>query len=137
MRKHLFYNFKPPILASKIDKQIVFCPTRSLDLIFIIFLIVHKLVDFGTPFKIQWAPRWEPKSTIFSKLSKSATFFSQWNCFFSRPASPETIVITVPFGPTGFEKVIRWMKAHFMFVSAFLCAIFVTAFPSCFLFIIL
>ena len=103
MRKPLFYNFRHPILASKINQQIVFLPTRFLDLMFLIcFRFVSKTVDLGTPFKIQWAPKWDPQSTVFCKLSKRCMKRSAGGGFYSRPAFPETKLTTVPFGPSGF-----------------------------------
>ena len=41
-----------------------------------------------------------------AKLSKSPMIVSAGGGFFSRPAFPETTVMTVPFGPSDFEKVI-------------------------------
>ena len=34
--------------------------------------ICLKTIDLGIPFKIQWPPKWDPKSTIVAKLSKSS-----------------------------------------------------------------
>ena len=42
MRKPLSYNFRPPILASKINQQIMFFPTRFLDRIIFIFYFFFK-----------------------------------------------------------------------------------------------
>ena len=53
--------------------------------------------------------------------------------FFSRPAFPETMVVTVPFGPSGFQKVIVSMQiGSFPVFSDFLCAICYTTFLSLF-----
>ena len=69
MRKPLCYRFWPPILASEIIQQIMIVPTRFLDIIFKKKIKEdQKMVDLGTPFKIQWAPGWDPESTNFPKL---------------------------------------------------------------------
>ena len=45
--------------------------------------------------------------------------------FCSRPVFPETMVVTVPFGPSGFLKVMFSMQIGSFYVfSVFLCAIF-------------
>ena len=64
MWKLLFYNFRSFILASKMDQRIMFFQSRFVDLLFLIcFRLFFKMVDFETPFKIQWDRRWQPKST--------------------------------------------------------------------------
>ena len=111
MRKRFIYHFRPPIWASKINQQIMFFPTRFLDLIFLIcFRFVSKTVDFGTPFEIQWAPKWDPKSTNWRHIVKTSMSCSTGGMFFSRPAFPVTIVITAPFGPNCFLKAILSMQ---------------------------
>ena len=116
MRQHLFYNFRPPILASKANQQIMFFPTRFLDLI-CLFDFFQKLSIVGPPFKIQWALKWDPKSIIFAENSKSSKSFCGGGGFDSRSVFPETIVITVPFGPSAFLKIIfRCRLAHCLFI---------------------
>ena len=46
--------------------------------------------------------------------------------FVSRPAFPESMIITVPFGPSGFKKdhFCRCRLAHFLFFL-FFCVLFV------------
>ena len=64
MRKPLFCNFGPLILASKIDQQHRAFSKPFLGPPFLIFLkILFKMIDLGIPFKIRWAPKWQPKST--------------------------------------------------------------------------
>ena len=64
MRKHLLYNFRTLILASTIDQTILFFQSRFLDLFFLIcFQIFFKNGKCGDPFKIRWAPKWQPKLT--------------------------------------------------------------------------
>ena len=65
-----------------------------------------------------WATIW------FEKHRKRSTPDGP-GCPSSDPAFHETIVHTVMFGPSGFEKVMSSMEiAHFLFLPAFLCAIF-------------
>ena len=53
--------------------------------------------------------------------------------FYSRPAFPETIIITVLFEPSGFQKVIFSVQiVSFTVFSVFLCAICYTTFLSLF-----
>ena len=61
MRKPLFYHFRPLILASEIDQEIMFFHSRFLDLLFLIFFrFFSKTVDFGTPFEIRWGQKSAP-----------------------------------------------------------------------------
>ena len=104
----------------------MFFPTRFLDLICLIgFRLCSKMVDLGTPFKIQWKPKCVPKFTIFAKLSKSCMTVCGPGGFCTRPAFPETIITSVPFGPTGVLKVTfgRGMGS-FSDLSVFLCAMY-------------
>ena len=107
MRKPLLYHFRPPILASNINKkQGFFQPVSWTSFFHLLFEFVQKLSILRPPLKIQWAPKWNPKPTNFEKVSKSCINLSEWRWFVSRPAFPETIVITMPFGPNVFLKVI-------------------------------
>ena len=55
---------------------------------------------------------------------------------FSEPCFHETIIITVPLGPSGFEKVICSMElGSFTVFVVFLCAICYTIFSPCFFFV--
>ena len=82
MRKHLFYNFRLLILASKIDQQIMFFKSRFLDLLFLIcFILFFKMVDLGTPFKIRWAPKWQPKSTKWRQTVENVRCSYAHNAF--------------------------------------------------------
>ena len=70
------------------------------------FMLILKENDrFGDTFKIEWAPKWDPKSTKWRQFVNKCMFVAA-ACgpgrFVSPPAFPETIVITVPFGPSGF-----------------------------------
>jgi hypothetical protein len=68
-RKPHFYHFRPPILASKIDEQIMFFRDILLDLIFHHFMWYYaKKCDFWTPFKLQGGPKWRPKSQQIQKM---------------------------------------------------------------------
>jgi len=50
------------------------------------------------------------------------------------PVFPKTKVITVPFGPNGFLKVIfRWRLAYLRFLSVFVCAFVYITFLSFFI----
>ena len=64
MRDASFCFSRPPILASKINPRIMFFQDTFLDTLFdqSIFIFA-KMIDLGDPFKIQWAPKWDPKST--------------------------------------------------------------------------
>ena len=42
------------------------------------FRCSSKTVDFGTPFKIQWVPKWHPKSTQSAKRAKKNRPSSFW-----------------------------------------------------------
>ena len=90
MRKRLFYNFRPLILASEIDQTTMFFQSRFLDLLFLIFVrCFSKIVDFGIPFKIRWDPKWQPKSIRWrqnARISKCryAYFAFLFQSLFSR-----------------------------------------------------
>ena len=49
-------------------------PARLLDLMFSTKKCFTKTVDLGTPFKIQWPPKWNKKSSIFSNLPNSSIY---------------------------------------------------------------
>ena len=52
MRKPLFVYFRPPILASKINKEIMFFKPPFMDLMFLILSrFFPNIVDLGTPSK--------------------------------------------------------------------------------------
>ena len=126
-----FLQFLASILASRINSKILFCSTRFLDLIFsfCFFNFYQNMIDVGTPFKIQWAPTWDPTSTKWRQIATQIrAIFRPWSCFCSRPIFLETIIITLPFGPTGFEKVTCSMEIGSF--SVFLCASFYTTFLS-------
>ena len=124
------YNTKTSFLQFQashfgIKNQIMFFSNPFLEPHFSnIFRLFQQTVDFGPPFKIQWALKWDPKSIIFTKLSnENHECFRQWIC--SRPVFPETMVIIVAFGPSVFLKVILSMEIGlFSVYSVFLCAIF-------------
>ena len=85
MRKLLFYTFRLPNLASKINekkKKVVFKPFLGPHLSHL-FNTFPNTVDLGTPFKIQWAPKWDPKSIIFAKLTKSCMKLPPGGGFYS------------------------------------------------------
>ena len=67
------------------------------------------------------------KGTLWTTFSHKVSTFAVTVSWFGRPcrdpALHETIVITVPFGPGGFQKVICSMEVgSFSVFSAFLCA---------------
>ena len=64
MRNACFCSSRPPILALKIHPKIMFFQDAFLDTIFVDFMLVlYENARFGDPFKIQWAPKSNPKST--------------------------------------------------------------------------
>ena len=83
MRKPLFYNFRPLILASKIDQQIMFFLSRFLHLLFLICLIVFKNGRFGDPLEnpmgskmVPKSAKWCHKSQISSPMNLRAHFLA-------------------------------------------------------------
>ena len=73
MRKHIFYHFRPFILASKIDKQIMFFQSSFLDLLFLnLFKIFLKNDRFGDPLQNPMGAKMAPKSIKWrQKIEKS------------------------------------------------------------------
>ena len=88
-------------------------------------LIVCQNDRFGDPFKIQWAPKWDPRSTKWCQVVKKSMIVSAGGSFYSLPTFIGTMVITVPFGPSGFRMAfLGWRLSHFLFLL-FLCVLFV------------
>ena len=58
------------------------------------------------PFKIRWVPKWDPTSSKWRQVSEKFHDCSVGGGFYSWPAFPRTIIITVAFGPSDFLKVI-------------------------------
>ena len=98
MRKHfLFYHFRLPMLASKNQsKNNICCRPVSWTSLFS-FLYFSKNDRFWDPPQNLVGAKMGPKI-----LSNQCMTFSSPGGFVSRPAFTETIVITVPFGPSGF-----------------------------------
>ena len=123
MRELLFYHFRPPILALKVNQQIMFFQTRFLDLIFLICLRLFKCSQFWDRFKIQWAPEWHHKS---SKCSQYVIISWKMVSLFG--------ALAVPLVLSCFQKVIfsrvGWLM--FCFCLVFLCAMFykICLFPN-------
>ena len=64
MRKPLFYNFRPLVLASKINQQIMFFQSRFLDLIFL------ETGRFGDPLQNPMGSKMVSKSTKWRQTSE-------------------------------------------------------------------
>ena len=64
------------------------------------------MVDLGTPSKSSGRQNGTQYRPSGAELSKSAISVCGGGGFASQLVFPETIMITVPFGPGGFEKVI-------------------------------
>ena len=62
MPNSIFTRSLPCILASKIHWNSYFIQDAIQDTIFFHFIRFY-VPNFGTPFKIQWASKWHPKST--------------------------------------------------------------------------
>ena len=77
-------------------------------LLLILFAGMSKNLDLGTPFKIQWAPEWYPKSTKW--LQQTEKKYQGGQLFREPRFHDETIVITVPLGHRGFFKYIISME---------------------------
>ena len=87
MPKPLLYNFRLSILASSINKTIMFFQNTFLDLIFLIlFCFVLKMTVWGTTFKIQWAPKQDHKWTKWRPTAKKNNDKS-WLIFVSENAT--------------------------------------------------
>ena len=104
MRTPLFYHFRPLILASKIDKQIMLFSSRFLDLLFSFFPnIFQNMVDLGTPFEIRWGQKWyqnQPSGATDHKKSRrvsSKTKLVGRPCS-SKPARSTQYIIFPDFG---------------------------------------
>ena len=73
MRNACFCSSRPPILALRIHPKIMFFQDAFLNTLFVDFMLVLYTNDrFGDPFKIQWAPtsdskstKWRPKPAFF------------------------------------------------------------------------
>ena len=71
MRKHLSYHFKPPILASKTDKNIICLLAPLLGRPFYYLLQnVKKNGRSWDPFKIWWAPKRDQNSTKWRTIAE-------------------------------------------------------------------
>ena len=85
MRKLIFYNFRPLILAPKIDKQIMFVQSRFLDLLFLIvfcLFVFPKMVDLGTPIRNRMGVK---MATDISLFQHKSTWFLVWRSSVSDP----------------------------------------------------
>ena len=72
-------------------------PNRFLDILFLIYSFVSKMVDFGTPFKIKWAPKWHQKSTKWRQMEqKSISGSSFWRSRnkLAPETPPEALLVT-------------------------------------------
>ena len=103
MRTLCFYNFRPLILASKINKKTHVFYNPFLGPHFShLFSFCLRTVDLGTPFKSsrrQNETQNRPSGATLPKISMF--YFRRWRVF-SRPAFPKTIIIIVPFAPSDF-----------------------------------
>ena len=82
--------------------------------------------DFGTPSESSWA---QNSSQNLPSETNKFHFSSLWWCLVAHPCFHETIMITVPLGHGGFQKVICSKVGSFLvFVSEFLCALFYVRF---------
>ena len=97
MRKPLFTISGLPFWIIK--QQIAFCQTRFLDLIILMFFDVFKKLSILEP---PSKSSGRQNGTQNRQLSPNCKKVAAGERFLSRPAFPETIVITVPFGPSGF-----------------------------------
>ena len=83
-----FYHFRPPILASKIDKQIMFFPTCFLDLISLIcFQHFQKMVDLGTPSKSNRFQNYIKNPPSGAKTPKIVITWRPQNEFLKQPCA--------------------------------------------------
>ena len=102
MRNACFCSSRPPILALKIHPKIMFFQDAFLDTIFVDFMLVlYENARFGDPFKIQWAPKSNPKST---KRHQKPSFFIFGRSPFSSPDLFCILVaLWVSVGPFWFQ----------------------------------
>ena len=85
----------------------------------------------GGPLQNPAVAKMRPEINMFRRIVKKLHEIFRMLRFFSRPTFPETIVITVPFGPSGFQKVTLGRDTgSFSDLSAFLCAMFYITFLS-------
>ena len=83
MRNACFCSSRPPILALKIHPEIMFFQDAFLDTLLVdVMLVLYKNNRFWDPFKIQWAPTSDPKSTKWRPIP---TFFVFERSPFSSP----------------------------------------------------
>ena len=68
------------------------------------FFFFYKNIDLGTPIHNPVGAKMGPKIVNCYQIVKSCMRSSQGGGFVSRPAFSETIVITVPFGPSFFVE---------------------------------
>ena len=132
MPKKLFNNFRPPVLASKINKQIMLFPAPFLDVIFLMYFILFFNDRFGDPLRNPVGAKMGPKIDNVRQIVEKCMRISGPGAFCSRPAFPELIIITVPFGPTGLNRSFFLCRFAYFLFAAFLCAIFHTTFLSLF-----
>ena len=78
MRKPIFYNFRPLILASKIDQHFLFFQSRFSDLLFLIF---QKCSILRPPFKIRWDPKWHPNQPKWHPNARKSKCWYAHNAF--------------------------------------------------------
>ena len=114
-----------PFRHQKTIKKSCFFRTLAAHPLFQFYIDVIGNGRFGDPLKIQRAQKWDPKSTKWRQIVKESMSVSGSGGFCcSRPAFPETIVITAPCGPSGFLKVICSMEiGSFSVAYVFMCAI--------------
>ena len=130
MRKHLFYHFRPPSLASKIDQIIMFFLSRFLD------LLVSKMVDVGNPFKIRGGQKWQPKSTNWRQKVENVTcWYGFVGCLFQTQFSrnhSNPCAVGTSWLLTGHFFDVHWLIVCFRCVSLcfVLYNIFITFFKK-------
>jgi hypothetical protein len=107
MRKPLFYSFRPFILASKNDQQIMFFQSRFLDFLFHIFLdFFQNWSILGPPSKSDGIQNGNQNRPSGAKMLEILSVGMPTLRFVFKPCFHETIVILVPLGHRGFQKVI-------------------------------
>ena len=91
-------------------------------------------LDFGTILDFRDFPQKRFGTMFWNKRLQKTLGVSHRTAPCRDPVFPKTKVITVPFGPNGFLKVIfRWRLAYLRFLSVFVCAFVYITFLSFFI----
>ena len=106
MRKHLLYNLRPRILASRIDLQIFVCQSRFLDLF---FLLKKIMFNFGTPIQNLMG------STMVPKSSKWRQKLENFRCSYAHNAV--FFQTLFPRNHNNPRAVGTSLKGHFFYVD--------------------